>query len=73
MKASTFDQLFDRWGDHNDALLRPYINGCGISILTDKGKNRTRRGTREFLRKTRRQVIGRAYRVYNTIRTMEQF
>ncbi|UIW10536.1 hypothetical protein PQC38_gp060 [Aeromonas phage BUCT695] len=71
-KSSTFEELFERWGDHQNNLLIPFIKSSQFTILTE-GNKPPPKTTKAFLIKTRNKVIGRSYKTYNKIRTLESF
>lgn len=67
-KVTYFDTLFDAWGDNHTNLAMQHIRNC--TACKDRFM---RREQRNMLVHTQRKVIGRAYRVYKRIRTLEGY
>lgn len=66
MKSTNFIELFEMYGDHQQALAMRHIANVWMPKCPQ-----LRRNQRKMLIDTRRKVIGRAYRVYSRLRKIE--
>ena len=67
-KATNYEDLFDRYGDHQTALAMRHIRNVWMPKCP-----LLRRNQRKMLIDTRKSVIGRAYRVYAKIRKLNGY
>lgn len=67
-KSTDYENLFDRYGDHQTALAMRHIANVWMPDCPY-----LRRNQRKMLIDTRNKVIGRAYRVYSQIRKLNGY
>lgn len=67
-KATNYEDLFDRYGDHQTALAIRHIRNTESSNCPFLMRNQ-----RNMFIGTRKKVIGLAYRVYSQIRNLNGY